>query len=107
MSPTPTPPVYYPHPRRLVWVQTLRPSPKLQGLGCRDYPFEAHLCGSYVHCDLPVPTPCLLSTPPRGDAVGTVCGAEPSNCTDGTCTRVDVRFAGARIQGPLDSQEMS
>ena len=40
-------------------------------------------------------TPCLLPTPPRGDAVGTVCGAEPSNCTDGTFTRVDARFTGA------------
>src|SRR5215210_9533950 len=40
-------------------------------------------------------TPCLLPTPPRGDAVGTVCGAEPSKCTGGTFTRADVRFAGA------------
>jgi hypothetical protein len=40
-------------------------------------------------------TPCLHSTPPRGDAVGTVFGAEPSNCTDGTFTRVDARFTGA------------
>ena len=40
-------------------------------------------------------TPCLLPTPPRGDAVGTVCGAEPSNCTGGTYTRVDARFTGA------------
>jgi hypothetical protein len=40
-------------------------------------------------------TPCLLSTPPRGDAVGTVFGAEPSNCTVGTFTRVDARFTGA------------
>lgn len=40
-------------------------------------------------------TPCLLPTPRRGDAVGTVCGAEPSNCTDGTFTRADVRFTGA------------
>ncbi len=44
-------------------------------------------------------TPCLLPTPPRGDAVGTVFGAEPSKCTGGTCTRVDVRFAGARNYG--------
>src|SRR3954466_8340742 len=44
-------------------------------------------------------TPCLLPTPPRGDAVGTVFGAEPSKCTDGTFTRVDVRFAGARNYG--------
>jgi len=36
-----------------------------------------------------------LPTPPRGDAVGTVCGAEPSNCTDGTFTRADARFTGA------------
>src|SRR4051812_10691528 len=54
MSPTPTPPVYCRNPRRLVWVPTLRPSPETQKLGCREYPFEAHLCGSYVHCDLPV-----------------------------------------------------
>ena len=40
-------------------------------------------------------TPCLLSTPPHGDAVGTVFGAEPSNCTDGTLTRVEARFTGA------------
>ena len=40
-------------------------------------------------------TPCLLPTPPRGDAVGTVFGAEPSNCTGGTFTRVDARFTGA------------
>ena len=42
-------------------------------------------------------TPCLLPTPPRGDAVGTVFGAEPSNCTGGTFTRVDARFTGAPI----------
>ena len=46
-------------------------------------------------------TPCLLPTPPRGDAVGTVCGAEPSNCTDGTFTRVDARFTGARNYGKV------
>jgi hypothetical protein len=40
-------------------------------------------------------TPCLLPTPPRGDAVGTVFGAEPSNCTGGTFARVDARFTGA------------
>jgi hypothetical protein len=40
-------------------------------------------------------TPCLLPTPPHGDAVGTVFGAEPSNCTGGTFTRADARFAGA------------
>src|SRR6478735_158616 len=54
MSPTPTPPVHCPHPRRLVWMRTLRPSPKIEGLGCRKLHFEAHLCGSCVHCDLPV-----------------------------------------------------
>ena len=54
MSPTPTPPVYCQSPRRLVWGSTLRPSPNLEGLGCREDYFEAHLCGSYVHCDLPV-----------------------------------------------------
>src|SRR5215210_5512917 len=54
MSSTPTPPVYCPRPRRLVWARTLRPSLKFQKLGCRKYPFEAHLCGSYVHYDLPV-----------------------------------------------------
>src|SRR5476651_1610524 len=54
MSPTPTPPVHYPHPRRLVWMGTLRPSPETQKLGCRKYPFEAHLGGSYDHCDLSV-----------------------------------------------------
>jgi hypothetical protein len=53
--------------------------------------------------------PCLLPTPPRGDAVGTVCGAEPSNCTDGTFTRVDVRFTGAptRRTDPLNSKKQS
>jgi hypothetical protein len=47
-------------------------------------------------------TPCLLPTPPRGDAVGTVFGAEPSNCTGGTFTRVDARFTGAPryVAGP-------
>ena len=40
-------------------------------------------------------TPCLLPTPPRGDAVGTVFGAEPSNSTGGTLARVDARFTGA------------
>ena len=50
----PTPPVYYRSPRRLVWGSTLRPSPNLEGLGCREDYFEAHLCGSYVYCDLPV-----------------------------------------------------
>ena len=54
MSPTQTPPVHYQHPRRLVWVSTLRPSPRVEGFGCREYSFEAHLCGSYVRCDLPV-----------------------------------------------------
>ncbi len=52
MSPTPTPPVHCQNPRRLIRVPTLRPSPNLEGLGCRDDFFEAHLCGSYVHCDL-------------------------------------------------------
>jgi hypothetical protein len=47
-------------------------------------------------------TPCLLPTPPRGDAVGTVFSAEPSNCTGGTCTRVDARFTGARVYGESD-----
>jgi len=32
--------------------------------------------------------PCLLPNPPRDDAVATVCGAEPSNCPDGTFTRL-------------------
>ena len=36
-----------------------------------------------------------LPTPPRGGAVGTVFGAEPSNCTDETLTRVKARFTGA------------
>ena len=66
----------------------LRPSRKNESLGCRDYFFEAHICGSCVlrpACS----TPCLLSTPPHGDAVGTVFGAEQPNCTDGTFTRVD------------------
>jgi hypothetical protein len=36
-----------------------------------------------------------LPTPPRGDAVGTVFGAEPSNCTGGTFAHVDARFTGA------------
>ncbi len=39
--------------------------------------------------------------PPRGvpqSRDGTVCGAEPSNCTDGTFTRVDARFTGALDQ---------
>src|ERR1700760_4577508 len=54
MSPTQTPPVHCRNPRRLVWVPTLRPSPTIEKLGCRNYFFEAHLCGSYVHCDLPV-----------------------------------------------------
>jgi hypothetical protein len=54
MSPTQTPPVHCQNPRRLVRVLTLRPSRSVEGLGCREYSFEAHLCGSYVHCDLPV-----------------------------------------------------
>ena len=54
MSPTQTPPVHCRSPRRLVWASTLRPSPKTEKLGCREYSFEAHLCGSYVHCDLSV-----------------------------------------------------
>ncbi len=54
MSPTQTPPVHCQNPRRLIRVLTLRPSPRVEGLGCREYSFEAHLCGSYVHCDLPV-----------------------------------------------------
>jgi hypothetical protein len=40
-------------------------------------------------------TPCLLPTSPHGNAVGTVFGAEPSNCTGGTFTRVVTRFTGA------------
>ena len=94
MSPTPTPPVHCRSPRRLVWGSTLRPSPNFEGLGCREDYFEAHLCGS---CSLRPAgsTPCLLPTPPRDDAVGTVFGAEPSNCTGGTLTRVEARFTGA------------
>jgi len=49
-----TPPVHCRNPRRLIRVPTLRPSPKSEGLGCRELSFEAHLCGSSVHCDLPV-----------------------------------------------------
>jgi hypothetical protein len=56
--------------------------------------FEAHFCGSCVLRPAGS-TPCLLSTPPHGDAVGTVFGAEPSNCTGGTLTRVGARFTGA------------
>src|SRR6266498_5583768 len=54
MSPTPTPPVQYQSPRRLVWGSTLRPSSNFEELGCREDYFEAHLGGSCVHCDLPV-----------------------------------------------------
>src|SRR6266511_6236019 len=54
MSPTPTPPVQYQSPRRLVWGSTLRPSSNFEELGCRENYFEAHLGGSCVHCDLPV-----------------------------------------------------
>src|ERR1700679_3040523 len=54
MSHTQTPPVHCQNPRRLIRVPTLRPSPKLEGLGCRGYFFEAHLCVSYVHCGLQV-----------------------------------------------------
>jgi hypothetical protein len=39
--------------------------------------------------------PYLLPNPPRGDAVGTVFGAEPSNCIGETFARVDARFTGA------------
>ena len=76
----------------------LRPSLYIEKLGCREYFFEAHFCGS---CSLrPVcSTPCLLSTPSHDDAVGTVFGAEQSNCTGGTLTRVDLRFTGAPILG--------
>ena len=94
MSPTQTPPVHCQVPRRLIRGSALRPSPSLEGLGCRESLFEAHLCGSFALRPAGS-TPCLLPTPPRGDAVGTVFGAEPSNCTDGTFTRVDARFAGA------------
>jgi hypothetical protein len=45
--------------------------------------------------------PRRLPTPPRGDAVGTVCGAEPSKCTGGTFTRAGMRFAGARVSGRI------
>ena len=48
-----------------------------------------------------------LSTPPHGDAVGTVFGAEPSNCTGGTCTRVDARFTGAPVCECRSSLKMS
>jgi hypothetical protein len=34
--------------------RTRRPSPKFEGFGCRNYSFEAHLCGSCVHYGLPV-----------------------------------------------------
>ena len=95
MSPTQTPPVHCRSPRRLIRAPTLRPSPKTEKLGCRELFFR----GSFVWFMgslRPVgSTPCLLPTPPHGDAVGTVFGAEPSNCTDGTFTRVDARFTGA------------
>ena len=95
MSPTQTPPVHCRNPRRLVWVPTLRPSPNLEGLGCREYYFRGSSLWFICSLRPAGSTPCLLPTPPRGDAVGTVCGAEPSNCTDGTFTRVDARFTGA------------
>ena len=68
MSPTSTPPVHWPAPRRLVWSRTLRPSLCTQKLGCRLCTFEAHGCGS---CLLrPAGSiPSLLPTPPRGGAV--------------------------------------
>jgi hypothetical protein len=50
-SHTQTPPVHCQNPRRLVWIPSLRPSPKVEGLGCRELSFEAHLCVSCVHCD--------------------------------------------------------
>src|SRR5215207_3919839 len=94
MSSTPTPPVQCPHPRRLVWVGALRPSLKFQKLGCRKYPFEAHLwlapfdpastCpgrrrlgGSYVHYDLPVRLHACPST-----------GSGPRACRDGSPPRL-------------------
>jgi hypothetical protein len=49
ISPMQTPPVYCRNPQRLVWVLTLRPSPNLEGLGCREWNFEAHFYGS---CEL-------------------------------------------------------
>src|ERR1700722_11563833 len=54
MSHTQTPPVHCHDPRRLIRIATLRPSPTFEGFGCRLFSFEAHLCVSYVHCDLSV-----------------------------------------------------
>jgi hypothetical protein len=65
MSSTQTPPVYCQNPRRLVRVPTLRPSPTLEGFGCWEYFFEAHLCGSYVHCDPACGIRLHACSPPR------------------------------------------
>src|SRR5882757_2332338 len=95
MSPTQTPPVHCQNPRRLVRVPTLRPSPILEGLGCRDYFFEAHLCGSYVHCDLPVRL--HACSPPRLTATQLARSSVLNRliAPAGLITRVDARFTGA------------
>ena len=96
-------------PRRLFRIRLRGLRPHSRGSAADCYFFEAHLwlarvpvtaCpgrrrlgGSYVLRPAGS-TPRLLPTPPRGDAVGAVFGAEPSNCTGGTSTRVDARFTG-------------
>lgn len=95
MTPTQTRPIEYQNPRRLIRVLILRPSSYLERLGCRESNFEAHLGGSFVHCDLPVRL--HACSPPRLTATQLARSSvlKPSNCTGGTLTRVDARFTGA------------
>jgi hypothetical protein len=85
--------VYWKIPRRLFRVFLCGLCLNLRGSAAGAFFFEAHSCGSFV-LQPEGSTPCLLPTPPRGDAVGTVFGAEPSNCTGGTLTRVDAQLHG-------------
>ena len=95
MSPTQTPPVRCDAHDCCPWqAPPFGLHPILRGSAAGGCFLEAHCCGSWsLRPD--GSTPCLLPTPPRGDAVGTVFGGEQSNSTDGTCTRVDARFTGA------------
>ncbi len=73
----------------------LRPSPNLEGLGCRLFVLSRLILVVHSHCDLTVRLKRLLPTPPHGDAVGTVFGGEQPNSTGGTLTRVDATSTGA------------
>jgi len=94
MLPTQTPPVHCPSRDDYFWLALfgLHPHSRDSTAGST---LSRLISVVHFHCGLLVRPEYLLSTPLRSDAVGTCFGAEPSNCTGGTFTRVGARFTSA------------